>query len=203
MTTPRVALYLRCSTQEQSTELQLRELKEYVGIRGWNNVSFYEDKASGTTNNRAELRKLLNEVQRGKIDIVLTWKLDRLARSLRDLINMLDLFAHLGVSLVSLKENIDMTSSTGRLLVHLIGAFAQFERDLIVQRVKAGLQNARAKGKRLGRPKKRDDAKIKALRNQGLSIRQIARELCISAASIQRALAVYRNRTSVTEAKAE
>jgi len=188
---PSIGCYLRVSSDSQSTDMQRRELDEYAKARGWKAVRYYEDKAmTGTNANRPMLQQLLSDVHRRKIEIVLIWKLDRLFRSLRDLVNTLQLFSELGVSLISFKENIDMSSSSGRLLVHLLGAFSEFEASLIRERVRAGLRNAKAKGKRLGRPKKRDDEKIIALRKRGLSIRQISKELCISIGAIQRCLAV-------------
>lgn len=187
---PRIGCYIRVSTDEQSTELQKLELQEYLKARGWSQITFYEDKASGTHINRPELRKMLELVHCRKLDLILVWKLDRLFRSLKDLVNTLHVFSDLGVSFISLKDNVDMSSSSGRLLVHLLGAFGEFEASLIRERVRAGLRNAKVKGKRLGRPKKRDDAKILMLRQKGLSIREISRELCISIGAIQRCLAV-------------
>lgn len=190
MAKERIAIYIRVSTSDQSTEMQRRDLEAYAKARGWHQFTVYEDKATGGTLNRPDLQKMLEDVRQRRIDLVLIWKLDRLFRSLIDLVNTLRFLSEYGVGFLSLKDNVDMASSTGRLLVHLLGAFAQFEKDLIAERVRAGLRNAKAKGKRLGRPKKRDDAKILALREKGLSIRQISRELCISAAAIQRCLSV-------------
>ena len=119
---------------------------------------------------------------------MLAWKLDRLFRSLKDLVITLQDLSELGVDFISLKDNIDMTTSSGRLLTHLLGAFAEFEASLIRERVKAGLAHAKSKGQRLGRPKVRDDTRIEELRAQGLSIQAIADRLGVSKAAVQRAL---------------
>lgn len=184
----RVALYLRTSTQEQSTALQLDELQAFVAARGWKNVTVYEDQASGTNSNRPQLKHLLADARQRKVDVIACWKLDRLARSLKDLLNMLQEFNELGIAFVSLKDNIDLTTSTGRLMVAIIGAFAQFEADIIRERVRAGLKAAKARGKRLGRPKLYDDNKIRALRQQGLSYTQIQKQLNAPKGVVCRAL---------------
>jgi DNA invertase Pin-like site-specific DNA recombinase len=111
--------------------------------------------------------------------------MDRLFRSLKDLIVTLQEFSELGIEFISLKDNVDLSTSSGKLLMHLLGAFAEFERNLIVERVRAGLVNAKAKGKRLGRPIKRNEEEIRTLRTNGLSIRSIAKELKISKSTVQ------------------
>jgi putative DNA-invertase from lambdoid prophage Rac len=190
MQAKRVAIYLRVSTQDQSTELQASELRTYAQARGWTDLKVYEDKATGTTGNRPALKQLLQDVRQRRVDLVLCWKLDRLFRSLKDLIGTLQEFQDLGVQFCSLKDSIDMTTSAGRLLMHLLGAFGEFEASLIRERVRAGLANAKAKGKRLGRPKTRDDLAIHDLRQRGFSIRQIAKATGTSTTSVQRALRV-------------
>lgn len=185
----RVALYTRVSTQDQSCELQRRELQDYAVARGWEVCKVFEDKATGTNTKRPMLNALMKDSKERRFDIVVVWKLDRFARSLKDLVIMLQEFTDLGIQFVSLRDNIDLTTSSGRLMMHMIGAFAEFEASLIRERVRAGLNNAKAKGKRLGRPKARDDRSIQMLRTQGLSIRKIAKELRTSVGSVQRALA--------------
>lgn len=196
---PRIGAYLRVSTLEQSTELQKREIEAYITARRWQSVVFYEDKATGTNANRPALKQLLLDAHQRKLDMVICWKLDRLFRSLKDLVNTLSEFSHLGITFISLKDTIDMSSSSGRLMVHLLAAFSEFEAALIQERVRAGLRNAKAKGKRLGRPKKRDDQQILALRQKGLSLRQISRELGISMGSVQKGLAAFNTLTKLEE----
>lgn len=179
----RVAIYVRVSTSEQSTDLQLRELNDFVNSRGWEITSVYEDSAfSGTTANRPQLKQLMSDVRQRKIDIVVCWKLDRLFRSLKDLIQTLQDFADVGVEFISLKDQLDLSTSSGRLLMHMIGAFAEFEAALIRERVCAGLANAKKKGVRLGRPRnvRRNDEKIVLLRQSGLSLKAIGKELGVS-----------------------
>lgn len=186
----RVAVYLRVSTHEQSTDLQMNDLIQFVEARGWKVFKVYEDSASGTNSNRPALKQLLSDVKHRKVDVVLCWKLDRFFRSLKDLLVTLQELSDLGVEFVALKDAIDQTTSSGRLMTHLLAAFAEFEASLIRTRVKAGLYAAKRKGRRLGRPKQRDDTQIHSLRAQGLSHRAIAQRLGISKGSVQKALAV-------------
>ena len=184
-------IYSRVSTQDQSCELQIRELKEFAERRGWNVVAVFEEKMSGTTVNRPQLKQLQKLVAERKIDVVLTWKLDRLFRSLRDLLSVLQDWSDLGVEMVSLRDNIDLTTSTGRLLMQIVGAFGEFEAALVRERVRAGVENARKKGVKLGRPALQlDVGKVRDLRSQGLPIRAIALELGISVGSVQKAIKV-------------
>lgn len=186
----RVAIYVRVSTQDQSCDLQRRELIECAQARGWELVQVFEDKATGTNANRPMLKDLMRGARERRIDVILVWKLDRFARSLKDLVVMLQEIADLGVSFISLKDNIDLTTAAGRLMVHMLGAFAEFEASLIRERVRAGLRNARSQGKRIGRPKLRDDERIRFLRDRGLSIREIASKLGTSVGAVQRAIKV-------------
>lgn len=183
------SIYTRVSTSEQSCELQIRELKEFAERRGWNVVAVFEEKMSGTTANRPQLKQLQKLVAERKIDVVLTWKLDRLFRSLKDLLSVLQDWSDLGVELVSLRDNIDLTTSTGRLLMQIVGAFGEFEASIIRERVRAGVENARRKGVKLGRPALQlDPEKVRTLRSSGYAIRAIASELKISVGSVQKAL---------------
>jgi DNA invertase Pin-like site-specific DNA recombinase len=151
----RVALYSRVSTLNlQDPELQARELREYAHRRGWQISREYVDRGvSGSKDSRPALNELIADVYQRKCDIVLVWKLDRLGRSLRHLVNTLAELEATGVAFVSLQDNLDLSTPSGRLMFNVIGAMAEFERALIQERVKAGQRNARAKGKRLGRPK--------------------------------------------------
>ena len=177
------AIYCRVSTQDkQSIEMQQRELKQYVEARGWK-ATVYQDTCSGAKDSRQGLNRMMQDCKDGKHDVVLCWKLDRLSRSLKQLLIMLDEFNTLGIGFVSLKDAIDMTSSTGKLLFSLVGAFAEFERDIIRTRVMSGLDNARAKGVRLGRkpiaPVLQDKI-IELHQNSKTSMRDIAKKLKVS-----------------------
>lgn len=187
---PRVAIYVRVSTTDQTCDLQKRELEDYIAARGWLQPKLYEDHGfTGTNGNRTALKQLLSDVRQRKLDVVCCWKMDRLFRSLKDLIVTIQGFDELGVTFVSLKDQVDLSTSTGRLMMQVVGAFSEFEASLIRERVRAGLANARARGKTLGRPITRNDSKILTLRNQGVSIRSIARTLHTSPSSVQRSIA--------------
>jgi len=136
------------------------------------------------------LKALLSDARKRKLNVVICWKLDRFFRSLKDLVTTLQELSELGIEFISLRDNIDLSTSSGRLMMHMIGAFAEFEASLIRSRVKAGLEVARKNGKRLGRPKLRDDKKIISLRDKGYSIRAISKELCVSTGAVQRSIAV-------------
>ena len=156
MKVERAGIYTRVSTTDQHPEIQEHELVEYVARRGWTQYRIYCDKGiSGATERRPGLDALLEDWRRGKIDVVVVWKFDRFARSLKQLLNALDLFRRLGVAFVSCTEAIDTSLPHGEMLFQIIGAIAQWERSLIVERVKAGLDHARRQGKRLGRPPRR------------------------------------------------
>lgn len=185
----RVAVYLRVSTQDQSTELQRRDLLAYVEARGWQIHAIYEDKATGTNDARPELQRMLREARERRFDVVLVWKLDRLFRSLKGLVVTLQEFSELGIEFVSLRDNIDMSTSSGRLMTHMLAAFAEFERDLIVSRVRAGLASARAKGRRLGRPTTVDRERVHYLRSEGRSLGDIAALLGVSKSGVHKSLA--------------
>ena len=149
----RAALYVRVSSGEQHTEMQERALREYVQRRGWALHKIYRDKGiSGATTTRPGLEELLKDCRRRSIDVVVVWKFDRFARSLKNLIAGLELCRALCIDFVSVTEAVDTSLPAGEMLFQMIGAVAQFERSLIAERVKAGLANARANGKILGRP---------------------------------------------------
>ena len=148
----RAALYVRVSNGEQHTEMQERALREYVQRRGWVAQKIYRDKITGATACRPGLDELLNDCRRRAIDVVVVWKFDRFARSLKNLIAGFELCRALGIDFVSVTEAVDTSLPAGEMLFQMIGAVAQFERSLIAERVKAGLANARANGKILGRP---------------------------------------------------
>jgi len=184
----KVAVYLRVSTQEQSTGSQLMEITEYLSARNWTHVKVYEDKASGTTASRPMLKQLLADARERKFDVVVCFKLDRFFRSLKDLVVTLQELTEIGVAFISLKDHIDLSTSSGRLMMHLLGAFAEFEASLIRERVRAGLKNARAKGKKLGRPRTVDPERVLQLRNRGMSLREIALALNTTKSSVSKTL---------------
>ena len=187
----RVALYARVSTlNNQDPEMQLAELREYAGRRGWHIVEEFTDQGvSGCRESRPALNRLMSDACRRKFDAILVWKIDRFGRSLKHLVNALAELAALGVAFVSLRDNLDLSTPSGRLMFQIIGAMAEFERALIQERVRAGLRNARAKGRRLGRPRVFvDAARIASLRAQGRSWSEISTELRIGRGTAQRAL---------------
>lgn len=188
MSSMKAGIYVRVSTQEQSTELQKRELVEYVKARKWNLYRIYEDKATGTDAERPLFKQLMKDSRERKIDIIVCWKLDRLFRSLKHLILTIQELSELGIEFISLKDNIDLTTSSGRLLMHIIGAFAQFEADIIRERVASGLENAKRKGIRLGRPQEIDRTQVLELKKQGLSLNQIAKRLGVSKSGVHKSL---------------
>jgi len=148
----RAALYVRVSSGEQHTEAQERALREYVQRRGWVPHKIYRDKITGTTARRPGLDELLKDCRHRAIDVVVVWKFDRFARSLKNLIAGLELCRALGIDFVLVTEAVDTSLPAGEMLFQMIGAVAQFERSLIAERVRSGLANARANGKILGRP---------------------------------------------------
>lgn len=174
-----LALYARVSTTDkgQDPEMQLRELREYARLHGLTVFREYVDSGvSGSKDSRPQLNALMTDAQLRKFDAVLVWKLDRFSRSLRMLINSLEVLAGAQVSFISLRDNLDLTTPAGRLMFQMIGAFAEFEREIIRERVRAGLRNAKAKGKTLGHPRRQDVdvAEIRKLRSAGKSWREIA-----------------------------
>ena len=192
----RVGIYARVSTLDkgQDVELQLSELRTYATARGWGIFKEYVDIGqSGSKEQRPSFIQLMEDSRRRKIDIILVWRLDRFGRSLKQLVVSLDELKTIGVGFVSLKESLDFTTSTGRLMLHLLGAFAEFEKDLIRERVIAGVAHARSKGKRLGRPNGNVDLqKLLDLRYQrGLSIREISKQMSISAGLVHKSLRNY------------
>jgi len=193
----RVAVYARVSTANngQDPTMQTRELEEYCQRRGWEIVDCYVDTGvSGAKDSRPELNRLMADAHQHRFDAVLVWKLDRFGRSLRHLVNALAEFEALGVAFISLKDNLDLSTPAGRLMFQIIGAMAEFERSLIVERVKAGMRNARAKGKRIGRPPRTylspDTREViaEAYRNEEGSLRQLAARFGTSVGMVQRCM---------------
>jgi DNA invertase Pin-like site-specific DNA recombinase len=184
---PRVAMYTRVSTDQQTTENQRRELAAYLAARGWQQTREYCDQGvSGSLERRPALDELLHDARRRKFDVLVCWRLDRLGRNLKHLITLLDELRSLGVEFVSIGEGIDCTTPAGRLQLHLLGALAEFERDRITERIRAGMNRRKAAGKPLGRPRQTistDDLS----RTIALSTRKAAALLGVSHAAVNRA----------------
>jgi DNA invertase Pin-like site-specific DNA recombinase len=185
----RAGLYLRVSTVDQHPETQLNDLRQMAGQRGYEIVQEYTDKISGTKAKRPGLDQMMTDARRGRFDVVLVWASDRIARSVKHFLDVLDELNRIGVEYVSFRENIDTGGPLGRALVVIIGAIAELERSLIVERVRAGMRRARLEGQHIGRtPLVLDRAAIQRDRCQGQSIRQIAQGHRVSTATIQRVL---------------
>ena len=186
----RAGIYARVSTNDQQTiPLQIRALREYVGRRGWTIALQVKEVGSGAS--QRQLReKLLEAARRREIDVVLVWRLDRWGRSVADLLATLQELAHLGVGFVSLAEALDLTTPAGRAMAALLAVFAEFEREILRERVRAGLAHARHKGQRLGRPTTSGlhVDKVRKLYRAGVSKAEIARRLQIGRTSVRRML---------------
>lgn len=179
----KVAIYARISTSDkgQDLETQLIPLRAFITARGWQIHEIYTDIMSGSKESRPSLDKLMQDARRRKFDVVLVYRFDRFARSTKQLINSLELFSSLGIDFVSYQEAIDTSTPAGKAMFTMISAFAELEKSIIVERVRSGLERARAQGKRLGRPKVYVDSEtILKLRLQGLSVRAIASALGVS-----------------------
>jgi DNA invertase Pin-like site-specific DNA recombinase len=187
----RVGIYARVSTLiGQSPEMQLAELREYAARRSWEIYGEYVDSGiSGSKESRPELNRLMSDVHLRRFDVVLCWKVDRFGRSLKHLVNTLADLDSYGVAFISLRDNLDLSTPSGRLMFQIVGAMAEFERSLIQERVRAGLRNAKLKGKTLGRPALTlDRDRIARLRASGASIREISAQLEVSTATVHKAL---------------
>jgi DNA invertase Pin-like site-specific DNA recombinase len=181
----RAAVYARVSTTGQSAENQLLALRGFAAARGWTTAEFVDHGVSGTREKRLALEALLTEARARRVDIVICVKLDRLARSVHHLVALVREFEALGVDLVVLDQAIDTTTPSGRLLFHVLASVAEFERDLIRDRVLAGLRRARAQKIKLGRPKRLIDMRrAQALLDSGQSLRRAAKTLGIAASTL-------------------
>jgi DNA invertase Pin-like site-specific DNA recombinase len=182
----RVALYGRVSTLDkgQDVNMQMNELREYAGRRGWHIAGEYADNGvSGIKESRPELNRLMLDAKAVRFDIIAVWKLDRFGRSLKHLVTALADLESLGITFVSLRDGFDLTTPSGRLMFQIIGAMAEFERNLIRERVIAGMANAKAKGLKLGRTALAVDMlAVRERRAAGESLRSIARALGVSPA---------------------
>jgi DNA invertase Pin-like site-specific DNA recombinase len=187
----RIGLYARVSTLNgQNPEMQLSELREYAQRRGWAVYSEYVDLGvSGSKDSRPELNRMMADAHARKFDGIAVWKLDRLGRSLKHLVTTIEDLGHYGVTFVSLRDNLDLSTPAGRLMLHIIGAMAEFERSLIQERVVAGIAAARKRGVRMGRPKRWVSAeKVRTLREAGTPWRAIARKMGCGVGTAMKAL---------------
>jgi len=182
------SVYLRVSTSDQNISMQLREIEAFLLARGMGEFKIYQDEGfSGKNASRPALKQLLADVKLGGIKTIVIWKLDRLGRSLADLLSFIKVFSEHGASLISVKDNLDLSTSQGMLFMQLLGAFAEFERSMIVERTKSGLANAKAKGILCGRPSNisvSSKETMLKLTEQGWSKNRISRELGINIGSV-------------------
>ncbi len=191
--TTRVAIYARVSTTNhgQDVGLQTRELRQFAEARGWTIAGEYIDAGvSGAKDSRPELNRLMANAHKRRFEVVCVWRFDRFARSVSHLLRALETFKALGIDFVSFSEQMDTSTPAGKMVFTVLGAVAELERSLIVERVRAGLRNARAKGKRIGRPAASVDvSQIASLRSSNVSWREIERRLGVSARTARRTLA--------------
>src|SRR6202790_3477944 len=186
----RIGIYARVSTRDQSCEMQVRDLRSYCTARGFELVCEFVDVGqSGSKDSRPELNKLMDAARKRQFDAIVVWRFDRFARSTKHLLLALDEFRSLGIQFISYQENIDTSSALGQALFTIVSAVAQLERDLIRERVNAGIRNARANGKKLGRPKSSvDRQRILELKASGNSLRQIAATLGVGYGTVRERL---------------
>ena len=150
--TKRAVLYLRVSSVDQHPESQLHDLRMMAAQRGYEIVREYTDKISGTRAKRPGLDQLMRDARHGQFDVLLVWAFDRLARSVKHFLEVLDELTHLNIEFISFRENIDTSGPLGRAMIVIIGAIAELERNLIIERVRSGMRRAKLEGRRLGRP---------------------------------------------------
>ncbi len=195
----RIGIYARVSTKDQSCEMQLRDLRAYCAARSFDAVAEYVDVGqSGAKDSRPELNRLMDDARKRKLDAVLVWKFDRFARSTKHLLTALEEFRSAGIQFISYQENMDTGSPLGQALFTIVAAVAQLERDLIRERVSAGIRNARAAGKQLGRPVRIvDREQILRLRAEGASVREIAAKVGVGYGTVRKRLALGELKTIV------
>ena len=185
-----VALYARVSTADQNCAMQLDDLRRFAGQRFARSCEYVDHGISGAQRKRPQLDALMTDARKCRFDVVLVWKFDRFARSVKHLVDSLEEFRALNIDFISYTEGVDTTTPTGQLLFHIVGAVAQFERDLIAERVRAGIAHAKAMGKHIGRPRAKIDVEqVATLRGQGKSLRAVAKALNVPVSRVRRALA--------------
>jgi DNA invertase Pin-like site-specific DNA recombinase len=182
------AIYARVSTTDQDCEMQLRDLRSYCESRGWKAAEYVDVGVSGSKASREQLDRLMKDARQRKVDVVLCWRFDRFARSTRHLLDALEEFKSLGIGFVSHQEAIDTTSPMGKLLFTIVAAMAEMERSILIERVRAGMANAAAKGKSVGRPQKVFRRDLAAeMRAAGHSWRAISKMLGVPVSTIREA----------------
>lgn len=191
MTNPEktIAIYARVSTDKQKVDMQLNELRQFAARSGWTIYEEYIDQNfTGANTNRPAFQEMMEAARKRRFDMLLVWKLDRLSRSLKDLINTIDELGSSGIDFISYDNNLDTSTPTGKLVFQIVGAVAEFEKDIIRERVVAGLAAARNKGKQLGRPPIPQTVYDKAvkMRSEGLSFRKIGRVLGVDEGTIRK-----------------
>lgn len=185
----RAVLYLRVSSIDQHPESQLHDLRAMAAQRGYEIVREYTDKISGTRAKRPGLDQLMHDARRGQFDVLLIWAFDRLARSVKHFLEVIDELRHLQIEFISFRENVDTSGPLGRAMITIIGAIAELERSLIVERVRSGMRRAKLEGRRLGRPPLIiDRSAVLRERANGRSLSQLANTFRISRASVSRLL---------------
>ena len=188
------AFYARVSTLNQNCDCQLEDLRRYASQRFVTIREYVDVGVSGAQRHRPQLDALMADARKRRFDVVLVWKFDRFARSVKHLVDSLEEFRALGIDFISYTEGVDTTTPAGQLLFNIMGAVAQFERDLIAERVRAGIAHARARGKRIGRPRAEIDvAKVVDRRTAGQSLRGIAKALGVPVSRVRRALAIIKS----------
>jgi DNA invertase Pin-like site-specific DNA recombinase len=183
----RAVLYSRVSSNDQSVETQLCDLRPLAAARGFEVVGEYSDKITGTKAKRPGLNQLMFDARRGRFDVVMVWAFDRMARSVKHFLEVLDELNHLNIEFVSFRENLDTSGALGRAMVIIVGAIAELERSLIVERVKSGMRRARLEGRQIGRARLDVDRQQIVLdRRGGQSLTTVAKKHGISRASVCR-----------------
>lgn len=198
----RIGLYGRVSTanHNQDVEMQMTELREYAANRGWTVAGEYTDTISGSKESRPALNALMADAKARKVDVIAVWKLDRFGRSLKHLVNTLSELQALGVTFVSLRDNLDFSTPAGRLQFQMLAAFAEFERAMIAERVKAGVTRRKSKGLHVGRqPKVLDVERAHALQAEGFTIRQIADAMGHKRSLVHKRLAAWKQNAAPLE----
>ena len=185
----RCGIYARVSTNEQSCEPQLNELREFGHRRDWTTQEYVDTGWSGAKDRRPQLDRLMADCRKRRLDVVLVYRFDRFARSVRQLVLALDEFRSLKIDFISLHEGCDTSTPNGRLVFNIFASIAEFERELIKDRVRSGLAAARKRGQRLGRPNAAVDvAQIRALRAQGTPWRVLAQQLGLAVNTVRKAV---------------
>ena len=177
----RVAIYARVSTDDQTNQTQINELKKYCELKGWSDITIFQDEGiSGTKTSRPEFDKMIEAAKNKEIDAIMVWRFDRASRSTRHLLQLLDDLKKWDVDFISLKEQIDTSSAAGKLMFTMISAFAQFERDVISDRTKAAMKRLKNEGKSVGRSRSIDYEQFNELKEQGKRPPEIAQIMKIS-----------------------